>query len=1088
MKVSVYYFLCIFSVFPLTAQAPIDSWDGLDRALRGISDVEKQIELYNQVNPALSDPDEEDSYGYENVIRFITNAYDRQGMSTQKNALFVEAITRMEAILNQIEKNGDLDDYKEYCWSIGNMCQIAGFKEKQDYYYDLRENAQPKTVSHEWDAVSDEIGGLYMGGDHAGAKTLYEATLARIGEPKSESDSYTALLAYMAGVYAALGEQEKSTAMSQMMMNQALAGLDAEQSALYSQSLGQSNQMIKEMEQKQQNRDATGDANQIGMRLGVQQEILPDFDEYNQMPSQTREMWKQMLYMNEDYQNAPASQRNEVINRLAREQLGAMITEIDPSVTIPAQATFDDVFDLLDRVMKTHFQAYEKAFDNSGLENSVNEFRDDLNENVSGIIELYSYLIQENENKMLFSKQDYEVLIPLSGVHTDKASDKLAVAEIIINAISESRSSLGIPLAKSEEIKLKSVIQNQLDNYGTFLGKEVDLSAFASVDESEEKNYFEVFSEWISDSELNIKNETTYYKILKDELVSANAAGQLLAVNDIQGLSLGSQKLDNWAKYQEVFDRAALRIIKQDHFDIFEDYAPLDYNDMIASRALDYKTQRFLMEGVSASSNADLASMYLEMRQKKEAIGQINMMPDSTQVRLGWDRVTKARTINEIKEAERILYGHILKVNDFATFAKSYFIKWQEIQTSLKPNEAFVDVRRVQELKSGDKRAGVFYIYIIVTSQGRPKKIVSKNILIEESLYIKSGSTELSKTEKDGRRPQDVYLDHSVYDIFWAPIDKELGYTINTVYLNPDGLYHNLSFESMIKQSDEYLFEKRRVVRLAEIADIREHSARSNEPTYFDRNLYFFGFPTYDEIPLGAERVDDSFSKNLSKIYKKMFDNIGNIDPLHGSLDEVTIIDTIARTNGYKSTLFTHLDANESQLKSLDEPDIIHLATHGKFIEEQDKSSTKVSYYQKKLTENPMLRSHVYLAGAEKARKGKIVNADNGIVTAEEISHLDLTGVKLVVLSACQTALGKTYSGEGIYGLQRAFLQAGAETVVISLWEVSDEATRLLMTEFYANLLIKKKPKYEALKQAQLEVKEKYPHPHYWAPFIMVGR
>jgi CHAT domain-containing protein len=117
--------------------------------------------------------------------------------------------------------------------------------------------------------------------------------------------------------------------------------------------------------------------------------------------------------------------------------------------------------------------------------------------------------------------------------------------------------------------------------------------------------------------------------------------------------------------------------------------------------------------------------------------------------------------------------------------------------------------------------------------------------------------------------------------------------------------------------------------------------------------------------------------------------------------------------------------------------------------------------------ENPGLLSGLVLAGANLPPKG---NGDDGILTASEVTELDLTGVELAILSACETGLGKTAGGEGIFGLQRAFQLAGARTVVASSWKVPDLSTKELMVRFYGNLWEKKMGKLEALREAQLWV------------------
>ena len=111
---------------------------------------------------------------------------------------------------------------------------------------------------------------------------------------------------------------------------------------------------------------------------------------------------------------------------------------------------------------------------------------------------------------------------------------------------------------------------------------------------------------------------------------------------------------------------------------------------------------------------------------------------------------------------------------------------------------------------------------------------------------------------------------------------------------------------------------------------------------------------------------------------------------------------------------------------------------------------------------------------------------ENGIITAKEVAQLNLQDNKLVVLSACETGRGKVVDGEGVYGLQRAFQVAGADNVIISLWKVDNTATQLLMTYFYEDYLKSNNPR-TALKNAQIKLQVKYPHPNYWGAFYVIG-
>ena len=131
-------------------------------------------------------------------------------------------------------------------------------------------------------------------------------------------------------------------------------------------------------------------------------------------------------------------------------------------------------------------------------------------------------------------------------------------------------------------------------------------------------------------------------------------------------------------------------------------------------------------------------------------------------------------------------------------------------------------------------------------------------------------------------------------------------------------------------------------------------------------------------------------------------------------------------------------------------------------------------------------RSALVLADAAKG-EGAASAAEDGLLTAEEARSLDLFGTQLVVLSACDTGQGELSVGQGVYGLRRAFLVAGAETLVTSLWQVNDAATGKLMTLYYQKLLKEKRGRLQAMQEAMQEMRKKYKHPYYWAPFLVIG-
>jgi CHAT domain-containing protein len=178
------------------------------------------------------------------------------------------------------------------------------------------------------------------------------------------------------------------------------------------------------------------------------------------------------------------------------------------------------------------------------------------------------------------------------------------------------------------------------------------------------------------------------------------------------------------------------------------------------------------------------------------------------------------------------------------------------------------------------------------------------------------------------------------------------------------------------------------------------------------------------------------------------------------------------------SALLTGARATESALKRVAAPSILHVATHGFFLQDLGAPDAGAS------AANPLLRSGLALAGANLRAGGE----DDGILTALEASGLNLWGTKLVVLSACDTGLGEVRDGEGVYGLRRALVLAGAESLVMSLWPASDYSTRKLMASYYRNLK-RGMGRGEALRQVQLDMigRDRQLHPFYWANFIHSG-
>ncbi|WP_242589548.1 CHAT domain-containing tetratricopeptide repeat protein [Corallococcus macrosporus] len=240
------------------------------------------------------------------------------------------------------------------------------------------------------------------------------------------------------------------------------------------------------------------------------------------------------------------------------------------------------------------------------------------------------------------------------------------------------------------------------------------------------------------------------------------------------------------------------------------------------------------------------------------------------------------------------------------------------------------------------------------------------------------------------------------------------------------------------------------------------------------------------------ERAERSFSSRSQELASRDW----NLVPLPGSRQEAEAIQRLFP----QAQLFLGPEATKERLLHLTRPGILHLATHGFFLDDDVAAvgSRAVAHFGA-LGENalasrapdPLLRAGLLFAGAN-ARTPAMASTsgappDSALVTALELAGLDLWGTQLVVLSACDTGRGDVRRGQGVYGLRRAFLVAGAETVVTSLWKVDDQTTSALMEAYYRNLLAGQ-GRAAALREAMRKLRAARPHPHYWAPFLVLGR
>ena len=285
--------------------------------------------------------------------------------------------------------------------------------------------------------------------------------------------------------------------------------------------------------------------------------------------------------------------------------------------------------------------------------------------------------------------------------------------------------------------------------------------------------------------------------------------------------------------------------------------------------------------------------------------------------------------------------------------------------------------------------------------------------------------------------------------------------------ISPDGALNLVPFEALVDQQQQFLIERFAISYLTTGRDLlRLEVPRPSKQGPLVVADALFGEPAVlSRMPAQGRTSDRSVRRSIVTA-----DSLASVyfAPLAATGYEARAIKSMFP----QATLLTGARATKAALAAVEAPSILHIATHGFFLA----PSAAI--------DNPLVRSGLALSGANLRRS----DGEPGILTALEASNLNLWGTKLVTLSACDTGVGEIKNGEGVYGLRRAFFLAGAETLVMSLWPVSDAVTRDMMTAYYSGLK-RGLGRGDALREAQLAMlaRSNRRHPFYWASFIQAG-
>lgn len=494
------------------------------------------------------------------------------------------------------------------------------------------------------------------------------------------------------------------------------------------------------------------------------------------------------------------------------------------------------------------------------------------------------------------------------------------------------------------------------------------------------------------------------------------------------------------------------------------------YNFTLSTKALLLNSSIQLRQAIVNSNDQILIEQFNNWVALREELTAKLSYTDDQLKELG--EKTKEDLEKEINTIEKELSEKSIAFseNNKKSKKKNQSITWQNVQDHLEENEYAVEIVRYRFYEDNFSDS-VIYAAMIISPETKkvPDVVMLPNGAQLEKKYIKY----YQNTTK--HHLQDLVT----YEQYWAPIKAKIPDGA-TVYLSVEGVYNELNVESLMNtKTGNYVLEENTLVHLSNTKDLIESKTqtKTQSPTTFaSNNATLIGNPSF-YVANDENKTHINSSENQS------------IKQLPGAEKEINLIEELLKQKGWETNVLMYADASEDAVKEMKSPRVLHFATHGFFYADDKIENTNSGLEDKRAVINPLLKSGLLMKNAGDIIATKDIydfNSESGILTAYEAMNLDLSNTEMVVLSACETGLGDIQIGEGVFGLQRAFIVAGAKTVIMSLFKVSDEVTMRLMDTFYKKW-IELGDKHLAFIEAKKEVKKEYPDRIYWGAFVMIG-
>ncbi|MEP1093908.1 MAG: CHAT domain-containing tetratricopeptide repeat protein [Cyclobacteriaceae bacterium] len=458
-------------------------------------------------------------------------------------------------------------------------------------------------------------------------------------------------------------------------------------------------------------------------------------------------------------------------------------------------------------------------------------------------------------------------------------------------------------------------------------------------------------------------------------------------------------------------------------------YAEDALNHFINTKGILFYASEKMRRIVQASGDKQTIRVYDEWREKKYKLAQAYLLTESERRIQG---ISIEHLENESTELEKQL---ALKFKVFSDQESAEYHNWQEISNVLPDNTVTLDIIQFRNYTVSIKDEKI--------AQGFEDRsnyaafIIGKDSLLQPVIWPKDA--DFAKGFAQYRNSLKFAVkDVSSYKVFWEPVDRHLE-NVNKVYLANDGIYHKLNPAVFFNaKKNLYVSDEYDIIYITSGKDLLY-----NEKTELIKDAQIFGNPDFSQI-VGFE-----------------------LNQLPGAEREASDITEILDVRKWKSETFYFNNATEEQVKTLQNPGVIHLATHGYFDDDPNHA-------------DPLHSSGIFLS----KRAG---STNDGLLSAYEAMNLALDQTSLVVLAACETGLGTVQNGEGVFGLQRAFLVAGADNILLSLVKINDQAARNFMNLFYKALLEDEDPQ-RAFFNARAQFKKIDSNPYNWGAYILISK